>query len=539
MTLHGSNILGDSVSKAGSKTFQAFDPTSGLALDPLFYESTDAEAHRAMEMAEEAFPAYRAQSPDAIARFLEAIATGLERMGDKLIARAHSETALPLPRLVSERGRTTGQLRMFASLVREGSWVDARIDRADPNRTPAPKPDLRRMLVPLGPIVVFGASNFPLAYSVCGGDTASALAGGNPVVVKAHPAHPGTSELAARAVQEAAKQCGMPSGVFSMVHGQSPAVSLALVRHPAARAVGFTGSLQAGRALFDAAASRPVPIPVFAEMGSLNPVFVLPDAMRKRGAEIAQRLGKSVTLGVGQFCTKPGLVFGLRDANLDSFLSSLSNTVDSTPTATMLHAGIAERYRTGVDRRLRDPKLQLGTKTTQLDGKQPAAQACPAVFTTEASWFLDNEDLHQEVFGPATLLVACQSPEEFLEIARSLEGQLTVTIHATEDDLREHASLLDLLREKAGRLVFGGVPTGVEVSPAMHHGGPYPATTDPRFTSVGTAAILRFVRPVCYQDCPPQLLPPELQDENPRRIWRLIDGRLTQAALTASASIGA
>jgi alpha-ketoglutaric semialdehyde dehydrogenase len=539
MTLHGGNILGDSVSKSGTKTFQAFDPSSGEALAPSFYEAAESEASRAMEMAEEASPAFRAQTPEAIANFLDAIATGLERLGDELIARAHSETALPLPRLVSERGRTTAQLRMFAFLVREGSWVDARIDRSVPKRTPAPKPDLRRMLVPLGPIVVFGASNFPLAFSVCGGDTASALAGGNPVVVKAHPAHPGTSELAARAVQEAARACGMPPGVFSMVHGQVPAVSLALVRHPAARAVGFTGSLQAGRALFDAAASRPVPIPVFAEMGSLNPVFVLPDAMRKRGGEIAQSLGKSVTLGVGQFCTKPGLVFGLRDANLDSFLSSLFNTVDSTPTAMMLHAGIAERYRTGVDRRLRDPKLQLGTKTTQLDGKQPAAHASSAVFTTDAASFLANDDLHQEVFGPATLLVACQSPEDFLEVARSLEGQLTVTIHATGDDLREHASLLDILREKAGRLVFGGVPTGVEVAPAMHHGGPYPATTDPRFTSVGTAAILRFVRPVCYQDCPPELLPPELKDENPRGIWRLVDGKWTQAAIPCSATIGA
>jgi NADP-dependent aldehyde dehydrogenase len=483
-------------------------------------------------LAEQAFMAYRGQPADAIAKFLDAIAAGLEALGPELIARAHAETALPEPRLLSERGRTMNQLRMFATLVREGSWVDARIDRADPGRTPAPKPDLRRMLIPIGPVVVFGASNFPLAFSVCGGDTASALAAGNPVVVKAHPAHPGTSELAARVVQKAASDCGMPAGVFSMVHGARPEVSLMLVRHPSTRAVGFTGSLQAGRALFDAAAQRPSPIPVFAEMGSINPVFILPHALKERGSELAQSLAKSVTLGVGQFCTKPGVVVGLGGANLDQLRENLGKAVGVTAPATMLHGGIAARYSASVDNRRSAGKAQLIACAPKAAGaNSPRAQA--AVFATNARSFIENAELREEQFGPSTLVVAAESAHELEQVARSLEGQLTVTIHATEQDLKEHGRVIDLVREKAGRLLFGGVPTGVEVVPAMHHGGPYPATTDSRFTSVGTAAILRFVRPVCYQDAPQDCLPPELKDCNPRAIWRLVDGEWTRAAISA------
>jgi alpha-ketoglutaric semialdehyde dehydrogenase len=528
MQLHGGNLLGNAVLKSGPQTFRATNPATAQPLDPPFHAASDKEAARALELAEEAFPGYRSQSPEAIAEFLEAIAAGLEHRGNELIARAQAETALPENRLISERGRTTSQLRMFAALVREGSWVDARIDQADPSRTPVPKPDLRRMLVPLGPIVVFGASNFPLAFSVCGGDTASALAAGNPVVVKAHPAHPGTSELTAGVVQEAARDCDMPEGVFSLIHGTEPAVSVALVRHPSTRAVGFTGSLQAGRALFDAAATRPVPIPVFAEMGSVNPVFIFPDAMKTRSTQIAQSLAKSVTVGVGQFCTKPGLLIGLRDANLTAFSRNLADAISATPCGTMLHSGIAERYRAGLARRISNRTLQLATgERSDLS----ATQVSSAVFVTDAKAFLGNSELAEELFGPATLVVGCESHEDLEAVTRSLEGQLTVTIHATERDVEQHAPLLDILREKAGRLVFGGVPTGVEVAPAMHHGGPYPATTDPRFTSVGTAAILRFVRPVCYQDFPQEWLPPELKDENPRGIWRLTDGKWTRAAI--------
>lgn len=539
MELHGSNILGTELAKSGSKTFRSVNPATGEELGLPFYEATEAECARALQLADEAFVEYRRQPAEAIAKFLEAIAAGLEALGQGLITLANAETALPEPRLLSERGRTVNQLKMFASLVREGSWVDARIDRADPSRTPIPKPDLRRMLVPIGPVVVFGASNFPLAFSICGGDTASALAAGNPVVAKAHPAHPATSEMAARVIQEAARACKMPAGVFSMVQGTTPDVSLALVRNASTRAVGFTGSLQAGRALFDAAASRPNPIPVFAEMGSINPVFVLPGALKERGTEIVQNLAKSVTLGIGQFCTKPGLVVAQEGASLDAFRKSLANLVGSTPPGTMLHPGIAARYCTGFEQRMRNPVLQFVADAQPAQVEKSKTQAAAAVFSTKAKSYLEDPELHEELFGPATLVVACESGDQLKEIAQSLEGQLTVTIHATKQDMKDHAACIDVLREKAGRLLFGGVPTGVEVAPAMHHGGPYPATTDSRFTSVGTAAILRFVRPVCYQDFPQDYLPPELKNENPRSIWRLLDGEWTKSAVSSKAAVKA
>jgi len=535
MELHGGNILGAEVHASGRTTFQGVDPATGEALAPLFHEATETEVARALEMAAEAFPAYRRLRPEEIARFLEAIAEGLEGLGNELIARARAETALTEDRLLSERARTAGQLRMFAALAREGSWVDARIDRGDPSRKPAPKPDIRRMLVPIGSVVVFGASNFPFAYSVCGGDTAAALAAGNPVVAKGHPAHPGTSELAARVAQEAARKCGVPAGVFSMVQGALPAVGLALVRHPLVRAVGFTGSLAGGRALFDAAAARPSPIPVFAEMGSLNPVFVLPGALKARGKEIAESLAKSVTLGAGQFCTKPGLAAGLAGPELDALVAALSSAVRSTPPATMLHAGIAERYHSGLAERSKALNLRLAAETEgAATAAAPAATRAPsAVFLTDARTFLATPRLHEELFGPATLVVAGESAEHLKEIARNLEGQLTVTIHAGPGDEKDFAELLGILREKAGRLIFGGVPTGVEVGSAMQHGGPYPATTDSRFTSVGTASILRFVRPVCFQNFPHASLPQELRDENPRGIWRLVDGQWTRDAIVS------
>jgi alpha-ketoglutaric semialdehyde dehydrogenase len=535
MELHGANILGGETSRAGSTTFHGVNPATGAALVPEYHEATSAEIDRALTLAEQAFAAYRKTSPQDIARFLEAIASGLENLGAELIDRARAETALPEPRLLGERARTAGQLRMFGALVREGSWLDARIDRADAARTPVPKPDMRRMLVPMGPVVIFGASNFPLAFSVTGGDTASALAAGNPVVVKGHPAHPGTSEMAARVVQEAVRACGLPPGTFSMVQGPSPAVGLALVRHPLARAVGFTGSLGAGRALFDAANARPVPIPLFAEMGSINPVFVLPGALKTRGAAVAQSMAKSVTLGVGQFCTKPGLALGLGGAEFDSFAKTLSAEIAQSPAATMLHAGIAEHYRSGFEKRRGISGVRVaGSATADSKAASSApsggksASAIAAVFTADSRLFRDEPSLSDELFGPATLVVPCESKQCLEEIASNLAGQLTVTIHATDEDLKEFASLVDILREKAGRLVFGTMPTGLEVGPATQHGGPYPATTDPRFTSVGTAAILRFVRPVCFQDFPQAWLPAELKNENPRGIARMVDGAWTR-----------
>jgi NADP-dependent aldehyde dehydrogenase len=536
MELHGGNILGASVSTEGSATFRATDPNTGRALEPNFHIATESEIARALELAEESFPIYRSQKPEAIAAFLEAIAAGLESLGEELIARSRTETGLPEARLTGERARTTGQLRMFAALAREGSWVDARIDRGDASRAPAPKPDLRRMLVPLGPVAVFSASNFPLAFSICGGDTASALAVGNPVVTKAHRGHPGTSELMARVMQGAVRTCGMPAGVFSMLQGTSTS-GIALVKHPLTRAVGFTGSEEGGRALFDAAAARPTPIPVFAEMGSINPFFVLPGALKIRGTEIAESLAKSVTLGVGQFCTKPGLALGLHGTDLDGFVSALGAAITATPAGTMLHAGIAERYRSGLASRRASPYMRVAGESASAG--TAAASGAAAVLTTDAKTFLGNANLREELFGPATLVVASDSRARLEEIARSLEGQLTVTIHATPEDVKEFAGLIDILREKAGRLVFGGVPTGVEVGNAMQHGGPYPASTDSRFTSVGTAAVYRFVRPVCYQDFPAAWLPPELQDANPRGIWRLIDGKWTRDAVSAAKPAGA
>jgi NADP-dependent aldehyde dehydrogenase len=424
------------------------------------------------------------------------MASNLESIGADIVDRAHAETALPLPRLNGELARTTGQLRMFAALVEEGSWVDARIDHR--------KPDIRSMLRALGPVAVFGASNFPLAFSVAGGDTASALAAGCPVIVKAHPAHPKTSELAASAIRDA-----VPEGIFAMVAGLE--AGIALVQHPAIRAVGFTGSRRGGEALMDAIAKRADPIPIYAEMGSVNPVFILPGAMRERGAAIAAGLQASVTLGVGQFCTNPGVVVAGRD---DAFLSTLEERMSASAPAKMLTPAIAEAYRGGVERlRARvEPRVCIDS------------EGGAALFVTRASMFLGDTSLAEEVFGPSTIVVECASSDEMLAIARGLEGQLTVTLHATDADLEQHRGLIDIIETKAGRLIINGFPTGVEVCPAMVHGGPWPATSDSRSTSVGTRAITRFARPVCYQDFPDAFLPPELQEANPLGIWRMVDG---------------
>lgn len=520
-------MLGSETSALGARVFQAFDPASGEPLPPRFVEAAPAEVDRAFDLAAAAFPIYRARPAGERAAFLESIAEELVALGDAFIERALAETALARPRLDGERARTVNQLRLFAGVLREGSWVEARIDTAIPDRKPLPKPDLRRMLVALGPAAVFGASNFPFAYSVAGGDTASALAAGCPVVVKAHPAHPGTSELAGAAIRKAVSTCRMPEGVFSMLHGASNEVGLAMARHPAARAVAFTGSLRGGRALFDAAAARPVPIPVYAEMGSVNPVFLLPGALRERGGEAAQALAQSVTLGAGQFCTNPGLLIGIRGAELDRFRERLSELIAQTPPATMLHPGILENYRAGVARL----ESSAGVRAVSRAATNADAAKCQAgarLFAADAAAFLATPHLAEEVFGPSTLLVAAGSRAELEEIARRLDGHLTATVHGSEADLREHRQLIAILETKAGRLVFNGVPTGVEVCPSIQHGGPYPATTDSRTTSVGTAAISRFARPVCYQDCPQAALPEELRDGNPRGIWRLVDNEWTR-----------
>jgi len=535
MELHGLTILGGKPSDPPVQntmntciTFAGVNPATGKRLEPFYYEASEAEIDQALQLAESAFGIYRKKSPEEIATLLEAMADAIVGLGDELIQRAVQETALPEGRITGERGRTVGQLKAFAQLVREGSWVDARIDRAQPERKPLPRPDIRRMLVPIGPVVVFSASNFPLAFSAAGGDTASALAAGNPVIVKAHPSHPGTSELVMRAVQSAIEKCGMPSGLVSLIHGTSTAVGVNLVKHPLTRAVGFTGSLQGGRALFNVAASRPEPIPVYAEMGSTNPVFVLPGALAERGDDIAQGLVQSVTMGVGQFCTNPGLVFGLKGPKLQSFIDKTALLMAQAPIGNMLNASISARYRSGAEELRKLPGVSVAGEVA-LPKDALTTQAAPRVLSTDADSFRKSHALREELFGPATVIVACESIAEAESLARSLDGQLTATIHGTASDVAQYQTLIDILTCKAGRVIYNGFPTGVEVCPAMHHGGPYPATTESRSTSVGTAAILRFARPVAYQSMPQELLPEQLRDKNLRNGWRLIDGEWTRA----------
>jgi NADP-dependent aldehyde dehydrogenase len=522
MQLHGKNLIGARESGQGSTTISGYNPRLGEKLETLFTESTPEEIDSALELAASAAPILRELPAEKIAGFLERIASELNAIAEPLTARAVAESGLPIERLNFELGRTTGQILMFAGLVREGSWVDARIDHAIPDRTPAPKPDIRRVLIPIGPVVVFGASNFPLAFSVPGGDTASALAARNPVVCKAHPAHPGTSELAARAILAAVEACGLPDGTFSLVHGAGHETGLRLVRHPATRAVAFTGSLRGGRALMDAAAARKEPIPVYAEMGSVNPFFILPEALAENGPAIAQGLRQSVTLGVGQFCVCPGVIVGMVD---DQFASKLRDEFSQARVGTMLHPGILAAYQAGV--RERSEVAGVATTVSTLTADPSHTEASPALFETTAARFLEEETLRHENFGPSTVLVRCGAPEEMEAVARGLEGTLTATVHGTPADFVKYRGFLALLETKAGRLLLNGYPTGVEVCPSMHHGGPYPATSDAKYTSVGTAAILRFARPICYQNFPQELLPPELRDANEGKLWRTVDGVLT------------
>ena len=528
MALHGKNIIGGKPSAQSGRTFHAVNPVTGEKLTPVFHEGSPAEADQALTMAEAAFEALRGRSLEDRALLLEAIAAEIETLGDALLERCQAETGLAAARLSGERTRTMNQARLFAQVVREGVWLDVRIDPALPDRKPLPRPDLRRMHVPLGPVVVFGASNFPLAISVVGTDTIAALGAGCPVVVKAHPAHPGTSEMIAAAIGRAVERCGLPPGCFSLLHGAGHEIGMALVKHPLTCAVAFTGSFRGGKALRDAALARERPIPVSAEMGSTNPVFVLPGALQERGEQIAQGYVQSTALGVGQFCTNPGLLFGLRGEPMRSFIDAVGRQSAQVSPASMLHAGMCETFAVGVDRFSAMPGVRVVGRS-QAQANRAATQAALVIFAADASTFAAKHDLHAEVFGPSSLIVEADSREQLLQLANALEGQLTATIHGTADDLKQHDRLLRVLERKVGRLVFNGFPTGVEVSPAMHHGGPYPATFDAHWTSIGTAAILRFVRPLCYQGFPEASLPPPLRNANPRGLWRLIDNRWSQA----------
>lgn len=514
--LTGRNLIGGQWVGSGEASLRVASRTDGALLPTVFFMATADEVGEAARVASEAFDAYRTLHAEARALFLEAIASAIEELGDALIQRAHQESGLPITRLTGERGRTCGQLRMFARVVREGSWVDARIDHADPTRTP-PRPDIRRMLIPMGPVAVFGASNFPLAFSVAGGDTASALAAGCPVVFKAHPAHPGTCEMVAQAISQAAERCSVPAGVFGMVHGDA-AVGRALVLCPEIEAVAFTGSGGAGRSLFDLASSRSRPIPVFAEMGSVNPVFVLPGALAERRDAIAKGYSDSLTLGVGQFCTNPGILVGLAGEAFDSLLEGVGRHLSDASPGVMLTDAICAHFDSGRESWSAHPRLEAVYVADPVTGR-----ATPALYRVTDKDFAAHPELAAELFGPAAIAVACESMASLREVVKSLCGQLTATVHFAESDTDEVASLLPLLASIAGRVLANGFPTGVEVCASMQHGGPYPATTDSRFTSVGTAAILRFARPVAYQSIPDAMLPVELQESNPRGIRRMVD----------------
>ncbi|WP_153558326.1 aldehyde dehydrogenase (NADP(+)) [Roseimaritima sediminicola] len=535
--LHGHHLIGSQRSRKGDEPFQAFDPTTQLTLPTEFVDATRDEVGRALELADKAYPVLVESSPETRARLLEKIADGLEQSGDELLQYCHEETALPMPRLTAERARTVYQTRLIAAMLREGSWVDAKIDHGDPTRHPQPKPDVRSMLTGIGPVVVMGASNFPLAISVIGTDTTTALAAGCPVVVKGHPAHPGTCELLAGIAARAVQASGLPAGVFSLLQGRSHEVGQALVEHPATAAVAFTGSQAGGRALFDIAAGRPNPIPVYAETESINPVFVLPQALQQRGEAIAEAYVASVSMGCGQLCTKPAVLLLPPGEAASQLIDAVRRALGSVLPGNFLHAGIAAAFSHNVAQiRQLDGIEFLAPETDaqnfmESDAALPAGPADPPqvlIGVADFETVRREAQLRREIFGPFSMIIRCESLSQLEQAAAWFDGQLSATLHGTEADLSDHRPLVAALRRKAGRLVVNGFPTGVEVCHAIHHGGPYPATTHSHFTSIGPAAIKRFVRPICFQDFPDAALPEALQETNPHGLMRLVDGTLTR-----------
>ena len=517
----GKNYIGNSLSAKGAITFKTFNPILNIENELTFYEASTDELEEAVNLASSAFKEFRKTTGKQKALFLNAIADEILALDELLIQTYCSETGLPAGRAKGERGRTIGQLRNFANLVAEGSWVEASIDTADPERTPAPKPDLRKINIPLGPVVVFGASNFPLAYSTAGGDTAAALAAGCPVIVKSHPMHAGTGELVASAIIKAAEKTNMPNGVFSNLNSSGIAVGVDLVKHPKVKAVGFTGSIKGGRALLDLAAKREEPIPVFAEMGSVNPVIILPEALHKNGKNLAKTYAGSITLGTGQFCTNPGLLLGIKSAELTAFIQNLGKEILQIQPSVMLHPTIIGSYEANKDNTIAQSNIEV---VAQYNDEVQPNFAQQVITTVEGQTFLDNSTLHQEVFGPFSMVVQCKDSRQLEEIISQLEGQLTGTIIAENDEIVSHSKIIEALQNRVGRIIYNGVPTGVEVSQSMVHGGPYPSSTDSRFTAVGINSIKRWVRPFSFQDWPNSLLPDELKDENPLGISRHEDG---------------
>ncbi|HVZ64481.1 MAG TPA: aldehyde dehydrogenase (NADP(+)) [Lacunisphaera sp.] len=525
----GGSLIGFGSSGLGGASFKAFDPTRNEALEPSFISAGLDDVDRAARLAAAAAPAWARLSGAERHRFLEAIAKNLEAKADNLVARAMQETALPEARLKGEVARTCWQLRLYGQTAERGDCLDLRIETAQPDRKPLPKPDHRSMLRPLGPVVVFGSSNFPFAFSVAGGDVASAFAAGCPVIVKAHPAHPGTSEMVGRLILHAVRDCNLPEGTFSLLFDAGFEVGQALVKHPAIKAVGFTGSVKGGRALFDLAAARPEPIPVYAEMGSINPVFILPGALAERAAALVEGLHGSGTVGVGQFCTNPGLIVLQHSAAAEKFVQELAAKLTATPEGTMLTPGISKNFKTNTAQRAQ----QAGVRVIARGTTAAACGAAPVWFEVNALDYLSNHGLAAEIFGPSALVVWCKDRGEMLTVARQLEGNLTATIHAGATEAAAQGDLVEVLAERAGRVILNSYPTGLEVSHAIVHGGPYPATSDGgRTTSVGSRAINRWARLVCYQGFADVLLPPELQNANPLGLRRLVNGEFTTGPLT-------
>lgn len=524
----GKNYIGNQLSAKGTSTYKTFNPKLNLENEHLFYEASTEEIEEAVLLASDAFEIYKKISSKKKAAFLNAIADEILALDTTLILAYISETGLPEARAIGERGRTIGQLRAFANLIEEGSWVDATIDTGDPERKPIPKPDLRKMLIPLGPVVVFGASNFPLAYSTAGGDTAAALASGCPVIVKSHPMHAGTGELVSMAIIKALKSTCMPNGVFSNLNSSGIEVGIQLVNHPKIKAVGFTGSIRGGRALFDLASQRPEPIPVFAEMGSINPVIILPKAAQNQVEVLAKTYAKSITVGTGQFCTNPGLILGIKSEALDRFINLISEEIINIEPKCMLHPNIWSNYQKNKTSVLNQEGMMATAEYPDTIAPNYARQTIAKV---EGKIFLENPVLHQEVFGPFSMVVQCENKHELESIISNLEGQLTGTIIANLEEIKTYTSVIEALQNRVGRIIFNGVPTGVEVCPAMLHGGPYPASTDSRFTAVGIHSIKRWVRPFSYQNWPDETLPDELKNENPLHISRLVNGEQTHQTI--------
>lgn len=524
----GKNYIGNSLSASGNKTYQTFNPELNKENETVFTEATTDEINQAVALASSAFKTFKNISDKKKATFLNAIADEIMALDDALISTYCAETGLPEGRAKGERGRTVFQLRSFAELLNEGSWVAATIDTAIPDRTPLPKSDIRKMNVPLGPVVVFGASNFPLAYSTAGGDTASALAAGCPVIVKSHPMHAGTGELVASAIIKAATKTGMPNGVFSNLNSSGIEVGQQLVAHSGVKAVGFTGSIKGGTALYELAAKRKEPIPVFAEMGSINPVVILPKALEQRGNDLAATYAGSITLGTGQFCTNPGLILGIKSNGLSNFTKELATKIVAINPTCMLHPTIAKSYAANKEKALQQNGLTL---VSNYDEAVKENYAPPVITTVNGATFLENPTLHQEVFGPFSMVVQCENEDELTSVIRQLEGQLTGTIISDENEIANYTEVVNAMQDRVGRIIFNGVPTGVEVCPSMVHGGPFPASSDSRFTAVGTNSINRWVRPFSYQDFPNELLPDALKNENPLDIIRLVNNTKTKNAI--------